>query len=117
MGYELSGIASAALRPMSCTGESVARALPVAGKEERKFWKENESLAKLISRMRKLPTLPALYVEMQNELAKPEVAIERLGELIAKDVGLTAKILRLVNSAVFGLSVKLCSAAEAVVYM
>jgi len=85
--------------------------------EEWKFWTEHKSLAKLVSRMQKLPTLPALYVEMQNELAKPDASIDCVGELIAKDPAMTAKILRMVNSAVFGLSLKVCFPAEAVVYL
>jgi len=67
--------------------------------------------------MQKLPSLPALYVEMQNELAKPDASIEALGQVIAKDPAMTAKILRLVNSAVFGLNVKVCLPSEAVVYL
>jgi len=86
-------------------------------REEWKFWTENDSLAKLISKMQKLPTLPALYVEMQTELAKPAASIETIGALIAKDPAMTAKILRLVNSAVFGLTMKVSGPAQAVVYL
>jgi len=85
--------------------------------DEWRFWTEHRTLSKLISRMRKLPTLPALYVELQNELSNDEASVERVGELIGKDPAITAKVLRLVNSAVFGLSVKVCDASEAVVYL
>ena len=102
---------------MSPVPDPTAPSFSLLAREEWKFWTEHDSLAKLISRMQKLPTLPALYVEMQSELAKPDASIECVGALISKDPAMTAKILRLVNSAVFGLSAKVCVPAEAVIYL
>src|SRR3989440_11726264 len=86
-------------------------------REEWKFGTENDSLTNLVSRMQKLPTLPVLYVKMQTKWPKPAASIDCVGELPAKGPAMTAKILRLVNSAVFGLSVKVSVPAQAVVYL
>jgi len=63
----------------------------------------DEPLKRLVSRMESLPSLPHLYAEIMNELQSPDSSIQKVGEIIAQDVGMTAKILQLVNSAFFGL--------------
>jgi len=60
-------------------------------------------LTALISRARSLPAMPLLYRKLNEMLRDPDVSVRKIGELIAKDVGITAKILQLVNSAFFGL--------------
>jgi putative nucleotidyltransferase with HDIG domain len=63
----------------------------------------NESLKRLVTRMSALPSLPNLYAEIVAELQSPTASIQKVGQIISKDVGMTAKILQLVNSAFFGL--------------
>ncbi len=60
-------------------------------------------LRKLVSRLSTLPSLPQVYVEIVEALKSPDTTIEQIGEIIARDVGMTAKVLQLVNSAFFGL--------------
>src|ERR1700743_677229 len=43
--------------------------------------------------------------------------MERVGEIISRDIGMTAKILQLVNSAFFGLPQPLSSPSEAAMYL
>ncbi len=62
----------------------------------------NEKLHNLVSRIDWLPSLPSLYIEMVEELQKPEASTKILGKLISKDIAMSAKILQLVNSAFFG---------------
>src|SRR5207247_9721269 len=50
---------------------------------------------------------------MQN----PEANLERVGDIIAADIAMTAKVLKLVNSAFFGLRRELSSPAEAALYL
>jgi putative nucleotidyltransferase with HDIG domain len=71
-------------------------------------------LKKMISQIDSLPSLPALYVELVEELKSEDASIQKVGEIIAKDIGLTAKILKLVNSAFFGLPQQISSPAKAV---
>jgi len=63
----------------------------------------NQELKKLIGQMRALPSLPILYHEIMEKVQNPNVQLEDITNIIARDLGMTAKILQLVNSAFFGL--------------
>jgi HD-like signal output (HDOD) protein len=78
---------------------------------------ENQQLKELAARTRSLPVLPALHHQLTEELRKDEPSLDRIGEIISKDIAMTSKMLQLVNSAFFGLSQPLTSAQEAVVYL
>lgn len=77
----------------------------------------NEQLKQLATRLRSLPTLPTLHAQLTQELRKEEPSLENVGKIIAHDIGMTSKILQLVNSAFFGLPQPLTSAREAVMYL
>ena len=87
---------------------TVARACTIRDSLADKF------LAELVSGMSSLPSLPTLYVELVEYLQSPEASIQAVGKIIARDVGMTAKILQLVNSAFFGLSRQVGSPVQAV---
>jgi CheY-like chemotaxis protein len=63
-------------------------------------------LRTVVSRMTTLPTLPAMYTKLVESLDDPEISSRKLGEIIAQDVGMSAKILQIANSAFFGLSLR-----------
>ena len=71
----------------------------------------------LVSRMDRLPSLPTLYVELVDALGDPDVSLDEVASIVAQDIGMTAKILKLVNSAFFGLSREIANSHEAVVYL
>jgi HD-like signal output (HDOD) protein len=77
----------------------------------------NERLKHLTTRIRNLPTLSNLQDQLANELRKDAPSMEVVGEIISRDVGMTAKILQLVNSAFFGLAQPIDTPAEAVTYL
>jgi HD-like signal output (HDOD) protein len=77
----------------------------------------NEELKQLATRLRSLPTLPTLHAQLTQELRKEEPSLENVGKIISQDIGMTSKILQLVNSAFFGLPQPLSSAREAVMYL
>ncbi len=74
----------------------------------------NETVRRCISTLKSLPSLPSLYVSLLNELRSPSPSIAKVGEVISSDVGMTAKILQLVNSAFFGISQHVSSPTQAV---
>jgi len=74
----------------------------------------NETVLRCISTLKSLPSLPSLYVRLLNELRSPSPSIAKVGEVISSDVGMTAKILQLVNSAFFGISQHVSSPTQAV---
>jgi HD-like signal output (HDOD) protein len=77
----------------------------------------NERLKQLVTRVKSLPTLPALYQQLTDELRKEDASMDQIGEIISHDVGMTAKILQLVNSAFFGLPQPISNPGEAVMYL
>jgi HD-like signal output (HDOD) protein len=74
----------------------------------------DESLEALVSKMQSLPSLPSLYLEIVEQLRKPDTSVQTIGQIVAKDLGMTAKILQLVNSAFFGLRRHVASPVQAV---
>lgn len=74
----------------------------------------NDSLKHVISQMQSLPSLPSLYSEIMNELQSPDTSLDKIGRIISKDLGMTAKILHLVNSAFFGIPRHISSPDQAV---
>jgi len=74
----------------------------------------NPSLKSLVARLRSLPSVPAVYLQLMEELRSENASLHRIGAIIEQDVALTAKILQLVNSAFFGVRVHVVSAAQAV---
>lgn len=75
---------------------------------------EDRELIQVVSSIKSLPSLPSLYAEIMKELAAPEGSLIRVGEIISKDVGMSAKILQLVNSAFFGIPRHVVNPARAV---
>ena len=78
---------------------------------------QNERMRKLIGQMEALPSLPTLYSEIVEKAGDPDVTLEDLAETIARDIAMTAKILKLVNSAFFGLGREIASVSEAISYL
>jgi putative nucleotidyltransferase with HDIG domain len=74
-------------------------------------------LLTLLSRLESVPSMPAMYAEVVRELESPESSLQKVGEIIARDVGMSAKILQMVHSAFFGLRFHVASPAQAVVYL
>jgi putative nucleotidyltransferase with HDIG domain len=77
----------------------------------------NEALTRVISQTKSLPSPPNLYLEIVEELQHPDASSRRIGEIIGKDVGMSAKVLQLVNSAFFGLPRESTSTEQAVNYL
>ena len=62
-----------------------------------------------------MPSLPALYVAVTETLRATDGSLTKVGKLIAQDMGMSAKVLQLVNSAFFGLSSRISSPQQATV--
>jgi HD-like signal output (HDOD) protein len=53
-----------------------------------------------------LPSLPAIYLELQSALGDPRVTVARVARIVERDIAMTAKVLQLVNSAYFGVALR-----------
>jgi HD-like signal output (HDOD) protein/CheY-like chemotaxis protein len=73
----------------------------------------HEGLKELVAGLTGLPSLPSLYVEIMDELGREEPSLDRVGEIISQDLGITAKVLQIVNSPFFGLMHEIQNPARA----
>ncbi|MEJ2640990.1 MAG: response regulator [Desulfosarcinaceae bacterium] len=78
---------------------------------------DNEQLRCLISKMDSIPGLPDTYARITELLGDPDTSIQAVAKVFGEDIGMTVKILQLVNSAFYGLARKVTSAEEAAVYL
>lgn len=78
---------------------------------------QDERVKVVVTRMDTLPSIPILLHELMAELEKEECSLVRVGEIVSQDVAMTAKVLRLVNSAYFGLRFEVSNADMAVRYL
>lgn len=74
----------------------------------------NGTLLKLVGGMHTLPSLPTLYREVMQELQSPDASIDKIGQIISKDLGMLTKLLQVVNSPFYGLPRRISSATQAV---
>ncbi|MGC9195755.1 MAG: HDOD domain-containing protein, partial [Syntrophobacteraceae bacterium] len=72
------------------------------------------SLIKLISRIDSLPSVPSLYHEVVLEAQSPNGSLAKVADIISKDVSMSAKLLQVVNSALFGFPGQVSSILRAV---
>ncbi|NWJ39934.1 MAG: HDOD domain-containing protein [Geothrix sp.] len=77
----------------------------------------DDEVKRVIGAIDRLPNVPEVYVELKQALSREESDPRVLGEIIQKDPGMTAKILKLVNSAFFGLRRTINHPQEAVAYL
>ncbi len=64
---------------------------------------QSEKLRRIVCSMDTIPSIPNIYNELMDALKAPNATLEEVGRIIAKDAGMTSQILRIVNSAFFGL--------------
>ena len=74
---------------------------------------KNEALRRMISQLDALPSLPLPYLDLMRELRSAHASVDRVGRIIARDMGMTAKILHLANSAFFGVRLRVTDPALA----
>jgi len=63
------------------------------------------------------PSLPTLYLDLVRKLQSPDSSIDDIAKTVAQDIGMTAQILKIVNSAFFGLPRPTTNIAEAVSFI
>jgi HD-like signal output (HDOD) protein len=77
----------------------------------------NKMLASLIGSVNDLPVLPRTYLALREKLSDPDAAVKDVVKLVEQDISISAKILQLVNSAIFGLPREISSVNTAVNYL
>jgi HD-like signal output (HDOD) protein len=80
-------------------------------------WLPSGPVQGLIAQMRQVPSPLKAYMQIVEEMKSPTCTLERITELVTQDPAVTAKILQLANSAVFGLQLNVIHPSEAIGYL
>ncbi len=64
-----------------------------------------------------IPSQPKVIIEVNKEINSPDANLSSVADIISKDVAMSAKVLKVVNSAFFGLSQKVDSIDRALALM
>jgi HD-like signal output (HDOD) protein len=77
----------------------------------------SEAVRQAVSGLNSLPTVPSLYRELVQLLQSSDATTDAVAKIIAKDIGMTTRILQLANSAFFGLPRAVSTVDRAVAYL
>ena len=78
---------------------------------------EATKILKQLDRIEDLPTLPVIAMEVNKMLLDYDTTINKLSDTLMKDQAMISKILKLVNSAFFGLRGKISNISHAIVVL
>lgn len=77
----------------------------------------NREIIDLINGIKNLPTLPSVYLQIEEEIRKPDSSLKVIEHIISRDMVMTTKILQIVNSAYFGLPQLIVSPLQALNFL
>ncbi|MCD6162426.1 MAG: HDOD domain-containing protein [candidate division Zixibacteria bacterium] len=71
----------------------------------------------IINRIHNLPTPPMVFTQVNKAINNPDTSAYQLGAIISEDPALTAKILKLTNSAFYGIPRSITSVKQAIIIL
>ena len=74
----------------------------------------DQSIRSMVGALGDLPSVPRTYEALTQALADPDTSLPKIAKIVEQDVGISAKILQLVNSAFFGIAHSITSIQSAV---
>ncbi len=77
----------------------------------------NSEIRKNLGKIDDLPALPRHFIALNNALVDEFANVSDIAHIIQKDIGMSAKLLQIVNSAFFGVARKLTSIQDAIAYL
>jgi len=77
----------------------------------------DEGVKRIVGSIESLPSAPGLYMALEKALKSEDISMQALGDIIQQDMGMTAKVLKLVNSPFFGLRRTIESVSEALAFL
>jgi putative nucleotidyltransferase with HDIG domain len=77
----------------------------------------NLTIDDVMRQLHDLPSLPAVVMELLNSIDQEDVDISVLAKKVSHDQALTAKTLRLANSSLYGLQVKVTTITQAITFL
>ena len=77
----------------------------------------SKGLQQIFATVTELPSMPASGIRMLKLLENPEASVDEIEDILRQDPGLTANILKLANSAYFGIPTRVGSPRQAVILL
>ena len=74
-------------------------------------------IRKIVGTVGELPSLSTAYSQLTRAVNDPNTSIDQVAQIIGQDLGMSAKVLQLSNSAFFGLAQRVTSLSSAVSYL
>jgi putative nucleotidyltransferase with HDIG domain len=71
----------------------------------------------LISKIQDFPTLPTIYHSLLETISNPLSTVQDVANIISKDQASTAKLIKVVNSPLYGISSKVDTVTQAIFYL
>ena len=78
---------------------------------------KNDILGKIMLKVSSFPSMPQAGVKLMAMLDKKDIAIDEITRVMQYDPGLTANVLKLANSAYFGIPSKVGSLKHAIMFL
>ena len=75
------------------------------------------NLSKIVSKIKAFPSMPATGAKMLKMLEDPETSVDEIEDVLRHDPGLTGNVLKLANSAYFGIPSKVSSVRQGVLLL
>ncbi|MDI3531457.1 MAG: hypothetical protein PWP60_1307, partial [Candidatus Atribacteria bacterium] len=75
------------------------------------------TLEELAQKVKELPALPAVVQKVMELVEDPRSSAQDIEAVLKKDQGLTAEVLRLANSAFYGIPRRISTVSEATVFL
>ena len=72
------------------------------------------TLDEVIGKGQELPSLPEIYLRVSEQLEDESVTVQRIGDTVQHDPAIATRVLKMVNSAYYGLTSQVSSVAQAV---
>ncbi|MGZ8940677.1 MAG: HDOD domain-containing protein [Limisphaerales bacterium] len=101
------------LKPLE--GPAIRNAMERAALVNRLF--QNKDVQTLVSRIRTFPSRPTIYAEVIRELRSSNASAQTVGELVSRDLAISAKLLQITNSAFFGFNRPVAKPGDAVLLL
>lgn len=78
---------------------------------------QDETIRRIVGAVGELPCLPRTAAALMRALDDPDVPASKVGQIVEQDVAISAKVMQLVNSALFGRSQAVATIPHAVCFL
>ncbi|MCG6534048.1 MAG: HDOD domain-containing protein [Syntrophales bacterium LBB04] len=78
---------------------------------------DSGTLRAKVEKINALPTLPSTLRRLSTVMVKPKITVEEISRFVANDPALTTKVLKMINSAMYGFPGRISSVSHAIMLL